>query len=225
MVLLGIRSSWRVDPGCTPAELVYGSTLRIPGEFLQSRDARTMEPVLPFLRELQRTMRSLQPPPARFHGNQITYVPSSLSSADYVYVRRDSHRHPLQRPYDGPFRVLDKKEKHFTLDVRGRKETVSIDRLKSAFVTQVGTGDNNKLLSEQTHHRSSVTIGSNPTTGAAATATATSLLRLRTILLLLPALAESNGASSILLTNINISLIAATLIWPVHRWEGGYVAT
>ncbi|GFS08701.1 Pol polyprotein [Elysia marginata] len=27
MVLLGIRSSWRVDPGCSPAELVYGSTL------------------------------------------------------------------------------------------------------------------------------------------------------------------------------------------------------
>ena len=56
MVLLGIRSSWRVDHGCSPAELVYGSTLRIPGEFLQSRDARTMEPDLPFLRELQRTM-------------------------------------------------------------------------------------------------------------------------------------------------------------------------
>ena len=56
MVLLGIRSSWRVDPGCSPAELVYGSTLRIPGEFLQPRDARTMEPDLPFLRKLERTM-------------------------------------------------------------------------------------------------------------------------------------------------------------------------
>ncbi|KAK3768043.1 hypothetical protein RRG08_045862 [Elysia crispata] len=112
MVLLGIRSSWRVDPGCSPAELVYGSTLRIPGEFLQPRDARTMEPDLPFLRELQRTM--------------------------------------------------------------GRKETGSIDRLKSTFVTQVGTGDNNKPLSEQAHPRSSVTIRSNPTTGAAATATAAS---------------------------------------------------
>ncbi|KAK3792617.1 hypothetical protein RRG08_035951 [Elysia crispata] len=55
-----------------------------------------------------------------------------------------------------------------------RKETVSIDRLKSAFVTQVGTGDNNKPLSEQAQPRSSVTIRSNPTTGAAATATAAS---------------------------------------------------
>ena len=29
MVLLGIRSSWRVDPDCSPAELVYGTTLKI----------------------------------------------------------------------------------------------------------------------------------------------------------------------------------------------------
>ena len=139
MVLLGIRSSWRVDPGCSPAELVYGSTLRIPGEFLQPREARTVEPDLPFLRQLQQSMRSIQPPPPRFHGTQTAYVPANLASADYVYVRKDSHRHPLQRPYDGPYRVLNKSDKYFTLDVKGRTETVSIDRLKAAHVTQLAT--------------------------------------------------------------------------------------
>ncbi|GFR58802.1 Pro-Pol polyprotein [Elysia marginata] len=34
MVLLSICSSWRVDPDCSPAEIVYGTTLRILGEFL-----------------------------------------------------------------------------------------------------------------------------------------------------------------------------------------------
>ena len=29
LVLLGIRSSWRIDPGCSPAELVYGTTIRL----------------------------------------------------------------------------------------------------------------------------------------------------------------------------------------------------
>lgn len=139
MVLLGIRSSWRVDPDCSPAELVYGSTLRIPGEFLQPREARAVEPDLPFLRQLQQIMRSIQPHPPRFHGNQPVYVPTNLASADYVYVRKDSHRHPLQRPYDGPFRVLKKSDKYFTLDVKGRPDTVSIDRLKAALVTQLPT--------------------------------------------------------------------------------------
>ena len=36
LVFLGIRSSWRVDPGCSPAELVYGSTLRLPGELFSA---------------------------------------------------------------------------------------------------------------------------------------------------------------------------------------------
>ncbi|KAK3748814.1 hypothetical protein RRG08_065321 [Elysia crispata] len=135
MVLLGIRSSWRVDPGCSPADLVYGSTLRIPGEFLQPHDARTVEPDVPFLRHLQQTMRSFQPPTPQFHGQPSVYVPANLAPAKFVYVRKDSHKHPLQRPYDGPYLVLNKSDKFFTVDIKGRPETISIDRLKAAFVT------------------------------------------------------------------------------------------
>ncbi|GFN87946.1 Pol polyprotein [Plakobranchus ocellatus] len=145
MVLLGIRSSWRVDPGCSPAELVYGSTLRIPGEFLQPHDARTVEPDLPFLRHLQQTMRSVQPPTPQFHGQPSVYVPANLAPAKFVYVRKDSHKHPLQRPYDGPYLVLNKSDKFFTVDIKGRPETISIDRLKAAFVTQLTTaGDTDR---------------------------------------------------------------------------------
>ena len=145
MVLLGIRSSWRVDPGCSPAELVYGSTLRIPGEFLRPHDARTVEPDLPFLRHLQQTMRSVQPPTPQFHGQPSVYVPANLAQAKFVYVRKDSHKHPLQRPYDGPYLVLNKSDKFFTVDIKGRPETISIDRLKAAFVTRLTTaGDTDR---------------------------------------------------------------------------------
>lgn len=145
MVLLGLRSSWRVDPDCSPAELVFGSTLRIPGEFLQPCDTRTSEPDIPFLRQLQQTMRSIHAPAPKFHGNQSSYVPSTLASADYVYVRKDSHKNPLQRPYDGPFRVVKKDAKHFTLEIKGRFETISIDRLKMAYVTKLTTCKTNAL--------------------------------------------------------------------------------
>ena len=33
LVLLGIRTAWREDPGCSASDLVYGTSLRIPGEF------------------------------------------------------------------------------------------------------------------------------------------------------------------------------------------------
>ena len=33
MVLLGVRTALKVDLGCTAAELVYGTSLRLPGDF------------------------------------------------------------------------------------------------------------------------------------------------------------------------------------------------
>ena len=146
MVLLGIRSSWRVDPDCSPAELVYGTTLRIPGEFLQPCDTSTTTPDITFLRNLQQTMHSIQPPAPKFHGNQTCYVPSTLATAKYVYVRKDSHKHPLHRPYYGPFRVVSKSDKYFTLNIKGRPETVSIDRLKTAYVTRLTIEENKEVL-------------------------------------------------------------------------------
>ena len=150
MVLLGIRSSWRVDPDCSPAELVYGSTLRLPGEFLQPLGGRTMEPDSEFLKHLQHTMRTVLPPAPTFHGKQHPYLPSNLASTGYVYVRNDAHRHPLQRPYDGPYRVIDTNDKYYTIDMKGRSEKVSVDRLKAAFVTQFTTTENRTVVPPDT---------------------------------------------------------------------------
>ena len=47
-------------------------------------------------------------------------------------MRNDSHRHPLQPTYQGPFKVISKNPKFFELDLRRGVDKVSIDRLKSA---------------------------------------------------------------------------------------------
>ncbi|GFR83290.1 Gag-Pol polyprotein [Elysia marginata] len=146
MVLLGIRSSWRVDTDCSPAELVYGTTLRIPGEFLQPCDTCANTPDIIFLRNLQQTMHFIQQPAPQFHGNQTSYVLSTLATAKYVYLRKDSHKHPLQRHYDGPFCVVSKSDKYFTLEIKGRPETVSIDRLKTAYLTALTTEENKEMF-------------------------------------------------------------------------------
>ena len=138
IVLLGIRSVWKEDMGCSSADLVFGTALHIPGEFFQNtvsvQDAPTDSvPPTEFLRHLQETMHSVLPPPPKFHGQHPTYTPSNLAATGFVYVRRDAHRGPLQRPYTGPFRILDTAEKHFILDINGRSDAVSIDRLKVAY--------------------------------------------------------------------------------------------
>ena len=62
------------------------------------------------------------------------HVPSLLASATHVFVRRDARAPPLTRPYTGPFRVISAQEKYFELDLNGKTDRVSIDRLKPAFL-------------------------------------------------------------------------------------------
>ena len=60
----------------------------------------------------------------------------SLKDATYVFVRHDAVKDPLQRPYDRPFLVVKRNEKYFTVNKTGIYHTVSLDRLKLAYIDQ-----------------------------------------------------------------------------------------
>jgi hypothetical protein len=49
-------------------------------------------------------------------------------------VSKDTVRGPLQPPYDGPYKVIQRNEKYFTITVNNKNVTVSIDRIKPAFM-------------------------------------------------------------------------------------------
>ena len=132
LVLLGIRSAWREDINCSAADLVYGTGLHVPGEFLP-QPAVSAPPPTEFLRHLQDTMRKALPTPPEFHGKHPEYKLHNLAATGFVYVRHDAHRGPLQRPYTGPFKILETAEKHFVLNINGRRDAVSVDRLKVAY--------------------------------------------------------------------------------------------
>ena len=60
-------------------------------------------------------------------------IPAALRSAEFVFVRHGARRAPLTRPYDGPFRVIERGEKFFKIKVGTREQVVTVDRLKPAF--------------------------------------------------------------------------------------------
>ncbi|CAI5677634.1 unnamed protein product [Oreochromis niloticus] len=131
--LVGPLPQSQEDLGISPAELVLGQPLRVPGEFLPESPPPCFAP----------SVLSLRPPRDSFslpgpvhHCLPDTFVPRSLDSSQFVFVRHDAHRPPLRPLYDGPFRVIQPGRKHFLLDFGGRQETVSIDRLKPAHVLQ-----------------------------------------------------------------------------------------
>ncbi|GFS70146.1 uncharacterized protein TNCV_2199811 [Trichonephila clavipes] len=73
-------------------------------------------------------------------------------------------RRPLQQPYDGPFKVLQRKDKVFFLDINGKRVSVSIDRCKPAFF--LNTED---LQLPQTKDETPATVEPNATASTPAT--------------------------------------------------------
>jgi cleavage and polyadenylation specificity factor subunit 1 len=161
ITLLGIRSAWREEPDCSPAELVYGTTLNLPGEFLNAGDRQSLQPSSEFLKRLQSSMRTVLPTLPAYHGNQKAHLPTNLSATGYVYVRRDAHCRPLQRPYSGPYGIIHAHDKYFTLNIDGKHVNVSVDRLKTAHVVlPPDTVANKRTVTHESHHSGTQTTRS-----------------------------------------------------------------
>ncbi|KAK3891580.1 hypothetical protein Pcinc_004527 [Petrolisthes cinctipes] len=160
-------SKFLVDAGasedlqCSPAELVYGESLRLPGEFCGDLVKDSIVGENEFLDTLRSTVSKFLASPPRTPGNQQCFVPSALGSAEYVWVRHDGHRRPLQRPYNGPFKVISKSSKYFTIQGPRREETVTIDRLKPAIVP-LTTNDGGPVGSSQTPGEIYISVPSPP---------------------------------------------------------------
>lgn len=132
IVLLGLRSAYKADIDSTPAEMLYGATLRLPGEyFVEGELANESE----FVKTLRQHMRAVKPTTTAHHiGNENLYEPPSLRTATHVFVRDDTVRPPLTAAYNGPFLVKKRCDKYFVVNCKGRESKISVDRLKPAHI-------------------------------------------------------------------------------------------
>ncbi|GFS18261.1 Pol polyprotein [Elysia marginata] len=126
-VLLGLRTVPKEDLGTSAAELVFGEPLTVPEEFIDP----TIKP-LPTHDPFHLLVKKLSPIPTSKHGQSPSMVSRSLQDAQFVFIRQDGHRGPLQQPYDGPFRVLSPGDKTFLVRVGDREERISTDHLQMA---------------------------------------------------------------------------------------------
>lgn len=76
----------------------------------------------------------MRPRTTHHHSSSTTtFLPKDLDSCSHVFIRHDAVRAALQKPYDGPFRVVSRSGTNFKLFVKGKEVTVHINRLKPAF--------------------------------------------------------------------------------------------
>lgn len=123
LVLLGIRTSFKSDINCSAAELAYGTSFRLPGEFFSSSGNITQERAENCVQRLRLVMIDLQPTCPRTPSTRHTFVSRDLDKTTHVFLRHDGVKKPLQSPYDGPYLIL-RRDKNMTLDVNGREVVV-----------------------------------------------------------------------------------------------------
>jgi cleavage and polyadenylation specificity factor subunit 1 len=125
-VLLGLRAAPKEDCGLSSAEMVFGEPRVLPGQFLSSSP-----PAPGFLEQLRQSMERFSPPAVRpVPAAEPSKMESDLQQASFVYVRRGAPPAGLSPLYQGPYKVLLRGAKVFQLDIGGRTEVISVDRLK-----------------------------------------------------------------------------------------------
>ena len=131
IVLLGLRSMIKEDIKSTAAEMVYGTTLRLPGEFF-TQPSQNATPTSSYVSRLRQHMAKLSFTPTRVHSN-LAYLPLNINVCKFVFVRRDTIKKSLQPNHHGPYNVLERSHKYFLVEKNNKKDSSAIDRLKPAY--------------------------------------------------------------------------------------------
>lgn len=76
-VLLGCRPVLKREMRASPAELVYGTTIRLPGEFVSASEGPVVD-AEGFVNQLRQGMDRLRPTAVRRHGRRQTFVHKEL---------------------------------------------------------------------------------------------------------------------------------------------------
>jgi transposase InsO family protein len=127
-VLMGIRAAPKDNTGVSLAELVYGCGMVLPGELQVPSppiiDAALTPPPLPPPHDMRLGRKQ------RHGRSRERRPPVTLQQAAYVYVRRGYCGKPLAPVYSGPYEVVERSPKYFTLRVGGAVQSLSVERLK-----------------------------------------------------------------------------------------------
>ena len=134
LILLGIQTTLKQDLKCITAEMVYGTTLRLPGEFFSPSSTHSNVDPASYASQLKVFMQNIRSPSVYQQKQRRCHMSPDLNTCTFVFVHHDAVRKSLQPPYDGPVRVLKRHNKHYTLDILGKEKVISLDRLKPAYL-------------------------------------------------------------------------------------------
>lgn len=92
IVLLALRCMHKEDLKASPAELVFGQTLRMPGEFFAETDTVTQTE---FVTNFKQIIQNLAPTTTYWHSSQKPFVLKDLHQCEQVFVKNSKIKRGL----------------------------------------------------------------------------------------------------------------------------------
>jgi hypothetical protein len=124
-VLLGLQQP-REDNGLSPAESVFGAPIVLPNEVLQSDEIAVDSILNNFQRTVDTPVSAFSLPRHNCSSGLPSELPAELLSACLVWVRRSGPVPLLQLLYNGPYAVIRRSGRSFTLQVGSREEIFAV---------------------------------------------------------------------------------------------------
>jgi transposase InsO family protein len=146
-VLMGLRAAWKEDISTTPAELVYGEPIRLPGEFLAPSNQNGTAPEL--VKRLRNHFREISPEQTSRRGNHPIFAFKDLQTCTHVFVKKGQIGPSFSSLYSGPHRVMERHEKYFVVFCGNKNTAISVDRLKPAYTTRDDIPVNQQQILDQ----------------------------------------------------------------------------
>ena len=131
MTMLHLRTSVKTDIPYSPAELAYGCTLTVPSQLIVPFDYKETNTTSEYVNLLKAQMNSIIGITRNYSSTDSYYIPPGLMTATHVFVRNETKR-SLDPAYKGPYKVIKRYEKVFTLKTDRGQDNVHINRLKPA---------------------------------------------------------------------------------------------
>ncbi|XP_018796083.1 PREDICTED: uncharacterized protein LOC108973326 [Bactrocera latifrons] len=130
-VLLGLRTAYKPDLKVSPTEMLFGTTLRIPGDFFVT--ASTPADPQTFVRKYRQIIQAIRPTSTAHHTKHKLFLLKKIGTCTHVFKRVDSTKKPLEQSYTGPHEVIQRVgDKTYIIRINGADKTVSIGMLKQS---------------------------------------------------------------------------------------------
>ena len=136
--MLALRTTIKPDIGASPADLVYGEGVAVPGQLIgppQLSEEELLRAQRSTLNNLRVEVERLQPTATSAHRRPRVQIPDELATATHVLVQKGL-RPSLTAPYEGPYRVLSRHPNGYRIQFPGRdSDIVALARLKPAIIS------------------------------------------------------------------------------------------